>query len=246
MNWLLTKLRSYYRSVFPKKSQTIRYTFSLLFLLATVTGFATVIMSGGHMVRLEAPSRVVVDETFEIIVYADAKSAVNAINIQVPLPEDQFELLGINRGNSVLTLWTTDPYIEDGIIYLEGGTFRKGFIGEHQIATLLVRSLTAGKDAIRASSAAFYAGDGSGIEYQVHSLGSVDFVSYVSSEETSDEAHYTKLADLNNDNKITLIDISVFMSAWNNRERLIDFDNDGKMTFTDFSILLSIYFRQNR
>jgi len=246
MKNLLALISSYFRSIFPKKQSTIRYTFSLLFLLASVTGFASVILSGGHTVRLEPSSRVVVGETFEINVYANAKSPVNAVNIQVHLPENQFELLGVNRGESVLTLWTSDPYIKEGVVYLEGGTYRKGFIGEHKVATLLVRSRHDGKNSIQIKTASFYAGDGSGVEYGVSGLGAIDVVAYAADSEKTDVAHYTKLADLNNDGKISLTDISIFMTAWSSKDRIIDFDNDGKMTFTDFSIMLSVYFKQNR
>jgi len=246
MQKLFVYLVSYFRTIFPKKHQTIRYTFSLLFLLATVAGFASVILSNGHTVRLEATSRVTTGETFEINVYANAKSAVNAVNVQILLPEQQFQLLGVNRGESVLTLWTSDPHIKSGVVYLEGGTYRKGFIGEHKIATLLVRSLVEGKNTVRVKEASFYAGDGSGLEFKVGGLGGVDLIAYAPDTEKTDLVHYAKLADLNNDGKITFTDISIFMSFWNSKDRIIDFDNDGKMTFTDFSIMLSIYFKQNR
>jgi hypothetical protein len=217
-----------------------------LLLLATVAGFASVIVSGGHSVRLEASSKATVDDVFKITVFALAKTPINAVNIQVALPSEQFELLGVNRGESVLTLWTTDPYIENNVVYLEGGTFRKGFIGEHKIATLLVRPLRDGKSTITVQSASFYGGDGSGTVFMVSGLGGVEVVTYPADQSITDSAHILTVADLNNDGVLSISDISIFIAAWNRKDRVIDFDNDGKMTFSDFSILLSLYFKQNR
>jgi len=243
MGKLYSIIISLYRTVLPKRQVTIRYTFSLLFILATISSVAAVIVSGGDRVRMESKSDVTIGETFDVHVFADAKSAVNAVDIKIHLPEDKFTLLGVNRGGSVLTLWTKDPYIEDGIVYLEGGTFRRGFIGEHKIATLLVKSLVDGKHSLQFREASFYAGDGSGSKYVVEGLGQTDLVAYKPDDEKDMISHYHLIADLNDDKKITLADISIFMSAWANRDRIIDLNNDGKMSFRDFSIILTIFFR---
>ena len=50
------------------------------------------------------------------------------------------------------------------------------------------------------------------------------------------------LTDISGDGKVTLRDVSMFMSAWKNKDKLFDFNGDGKMTFRDFSIILADLF----
>ena len=70
---------------------------------------------------------------------------VNAVDISVTFSPDQVEILGIDRGQSVITLWTEDPHVEGNAVIMRGGTYAKGFVGEHKIATLKVRAKASGK-----------------------------------------------------------------------------------------------------
>jgi len=45
--------------------------------------------------------------------------------------------------------------------------------------------------------------------------------------------------DLDNDGKVTLKDVSIFMSNWHSKAVIYDFNGDGRMNFIDFSIILA-------
>ena len=112
------------------KSHTVNLAFPLVFAAATFLGAAALLHDDVSYVRIETTSQnVSAEEEFSIKVYAGAHVPVNAIDIALSFPEDQIKVKGIDVGESVITIWTREPYIEDGRIIMQGGTFRKGFMG---------------------------------------------------------------------------------------------------------------------
>jgi hypothetical protein len=228
------------------RNPTVRYMFSLAFLLLIVMSVAAVVGSSKSAIVLETNQKQhTPGESFSINVYAVATTPVNAVSLSIGYPEDKIEILGIDRGESVITLWTSDSRVENGAVILEGGTYRKGFVGKHLIATINAKARSAGEVVITTKEANLLAGDGRGTKIDAKvGEDSVARVQIAESNGTLEgEAVVLLVSDVNSDGKVTLEDISIFMVEWVKQNNRYDFNNDGSMTFKDFSILLSNYFR---
>ena len=168
------------------------------------------------------------------------------------MPNAQVKYLGADIGESVITLWTKEPYYDKGTVYMSGGTYRKGFVGKHRIATINAQALTSGVAQIGVSHADLYAGDGTGAKVEVVAAGedSAELViaredgTYAPNAAVGGDVTFTIVGDVDGDGKVTLTDISTFMAAWHNQSSTYDFNNDSKMTFRDFGIILAKYFLQ--
>ncbi|MCA9360567.1 hypothetical protein KC730_01605 [Candidatus Kaiserbacteria bacterium] len=211
-------------------------------------GAAVVTSSDVSYVRLETSDTTIqAGEQFSVQVFAFAHVPVNAIDITLQFDSKSFEVLGVDRGQSVLTIWTRDPVIENGRVLLQGGTFRKGFLDEHLIATINLKAKETGQSTFEATDVVLLAGDGSGSQISVAKSLDSKVSLFVYDENTSPEsigANVTidLITDLDGDGKVTLKDISTFMAAWHNKDNMYDFNGDGRMTFRDFSIILSNFF----
>lgn len=251
----MNKLRTVINWIFPtltrKNSRTVHYAYSLMFAIAAVVSVAAVVSTEASYVRLESNVQMVeAGEQFRVLVYAYAHTAVNAVDIALQFSPEYVEVIGVDRGESVITLWTEDPRIEDDRIVLSGGTYQRGFLGEHLIATVRLRAKAAGRTEFLAQDVRFLAGDGRGTQVStIEGAGTVSTIIY--DENTDPEtiaggADFVIVTDLDGDGQVTLRDISVFMSAWAGDGQKFDFNNDNRMTFRDFSIILAAYFFQNR
>lgn len=244
----------------PQKSFTVRYAFPLVFTFAALLGAAAAITSDTRSsIRLEtSQSSVRAGERFEINVFANAKVAVNAVDIQLNFPTDQIKILGIDTGESVITLWTRDPYVENNTVYLQGGTFRRGFIGDHLIATINAQAVETGLAKVTVGDATLLAGDGSGSKVAVSKNDDETSSIFVAASDgtyteidpsTADlrlksSASIVIVTDIDGDGRVTVTDISRFMLGWASRTVVYDFNGDGFMTFRDFGIILSDSFFQ--
>jgi hypothetical protein len=212
-----------------------------------VASFASVVGSSKSSIILETKqSQSAPDETFFIAVYAVANTPVNAVSLSIAYPEDKIEVLGIDRGESVITLWTSEPRVENGAVLLEGGTYRKGFVGKHLIATIRAKARATGEIVFSTTEANLLAGDGKGTEINAK-IGEESQLRLKIAESTDGTleagAVVLLVSDVNADGKVSLDDISIFMAEWVKQNNRYDFNNDGAMTFKDFSILLANYFR---
>ncbi len=244
-------LKSLVTFLFPtailRNSRTVHYAFSFLFLFAALMGMAAVVSHDLSAIKIVASAPSVERGTvFSIDVLVSASTPVNAVTITLQFPPDQVEVLGVDRGESVLTLWTSDPKVENGTVFLEGGTYKKGFIGEHKIATINVRALKAGKATFATGDIKLLAGDGKGTVVKTNTTAGT--LSTAIFEPGSDPSALVAtgavvvVTDLDGDGVVSLRDISSFMASWSNGGEVYDFNRDGKMTFRDFSILLSDFF----
>lgn len=244
--WFVNKVKAYRSN--RVSSKTVKYMFPAILGTVLLFGASTITSDNKSYVYLNPDIRTVeVGEVVSVEVGVSAHTPINAVDITVEFPADTVEVFSVDRGQSVLTLWTEDPVISSNFVQLSGGTFRRGFIGDHEIATIKFRAKQAGQYTIKSQEVTFVAGDGSGNEVEVSSVGTDSTVLFNFDENTSPEEIKIAIAsgittDLNNDGKVTLQDISAFMGAWNNRTQLFDFDNDGRMTFKDFSIILADFF----
>lgn len=234
-------------STFRKRPRgTVRTTFSL-----SVVGLllsASLIGSDASYVKLSLDDALVEEsERMAVEIIAFSNTPVNAVDVVVQFDGDVLDVVAVDRGGSVLTIWTEDPIIEANRVILRGGTFRRGFLGEHNVATIEFLPKTTGSTRITLGEVLLLAGDGEGtVVPTADSLySSVDAFVY---DETTDlstvtlKTDRTKITDVNNNGAVDLVDVSAFMGAWANRDRIFDFNGDGMMTFRDFSILLADVF----
>lgn len=226
-----------------KYFRTVRVAFPLVIVTALIAGFANVISENASFVTIEAKTPIVQrDQVFFIDVSVTAHVPINAIDLTIDYPENKIVIDNIDVGTSVITLWTKEPYAENGNIYLSGGTFRKGFIGEHTIARIKAHATESGEARLSIKDTELIAGDGQGtqidsVEDKEKSIARI----YVSGEDglISGKVEITFVTDIDGDGKIDLKDISAFMAAWFTKSKIYDFDGDGRMTFKDFSIILA-------
>lgn len=251
MKWIATLLSFIKRNFLnANSSRTVRYAYSLaIFALLAAAGVASVINFEGSYVSLEVPNnRVAQNELFEIDVYANATEAVNAIDITLYYPEDKLEIFGIDTGESVITLWTTDPIAKNGQITLQGGAYRRGFRGKHLIATINARASEGGIVEFSADNIAFLAGDGTGDKVPVVETDEQRTQIYVFGEtrtnadgeiEFSAEGTLRIITDIDGNGNVDMGDISAFMGAWGTGNLRFDFNGDSVVSFRDFAIILA-------
>jgi hypothetical protein len=241
-------LRALWKFLFPTHLhahyETVRYAFPVVFVAAFVASLAAVVSSNQSFVSIETTAQTVArDQEFYVDVKVSAHVPINAVDLQIAYPEHTVAIEGIDTGRSVITLWTEEPYARNGTIYLRGGTFRQGFVGEHTIARIRVRAREAGEAQLAVRETALVAGDGRGTPVTVSQNPSRNalkiLVTGTADGVITGEAVLAVVTDANGDGQVNVGDITLFMSAWLTREHFYDFNNDGKMTFRDFSILLA-------
>jgi len=244
----LVSLISTYITQPARKGSTIRYMFPAFLTLAGVFGVAALSSSDASYIRLETTSTIVESGSrFKVDVYARAHVPVNAVDITLRFDSRAVEVLGVDRGQSVITLWTENPIIEKDKVVLRGGTYRRGFVGEHKIASINLTAVQTGQSNFGVSDVILLAGDGTGKQVSVAEALDSKFSLYIYDENTTPESIGVNVAisvitDIDGDGKVTIKDISMFMAAWHSKDKIYDFTGDGKMTFRDFSVLLASFF----
>ncbi len=241
MRYTFAKIIRWYRKRTRPHGATVRYAFPAVIALSAVVSFAATLLSDTSYVRISTvPKHVVAGEEITISVFASAHVPTNAVDLKIAYPEEQLDINSIDTGESVLTIWTEEPYAKDGFIHLRGGVFRKGFLGEHLVARIKARAIESGEAHIVASETVFLAGDGKGTAVAVTHTGSEKASVHI------DEAGTLKslvtigiVTDIDGDGDVDISDIQDFLLAWRNSQSAFDFNGDGKMTFRDFGILLA-------
>ena len=258
MNFIRNILYTICAPCHPNKSATVRYAFPLVFAFAAFIGTAALLNSSGSYIHLTSSAQTVqAGEPFSVDVFANAHVPVNAIDIKLRFPKEYVDIQGIDTGESVITLWTQEPYVDGDTVVLRGGTFRKGFRGDHKIATINAVARQSGLAQISVGDVLLLAGDGSGSKVAVSKSTDASKTVYIANEhgqlpgtETSQDggvqlqgnATVFVVTDIDNDGQVTLADISTFMTEWSSRDVIYDFNGDGQMTFRDFGIILAHYF----
>lgn len=242
--WLQRWLYKFCVSCRPRRSRTVRFAFPLVLVSIALLSAAAPTFDTSSYVTLEADTLVIKEgDTVSIDVSVFAHEPVNAIDLSVYYPLSQLEIINIDAGQSVITLWTQDPYIENNTAHFQGGTYRKGFEGEHFIARIDAVAKRGGVADVVAQDVRLLAGDGSGTEVPVSSEAGNQTVQVrianSDGELVGEVALLRIVTDIDGDGQVNLKDISSFMAAWNSRDVIYDFSGDGKMTFKDFAIILA-------
>lgn len=248
MKTFLKKIISILHWRLPKEQRPVRFMHSIAITVTFASLVALLVTNltatQASRVSLTASEQIVQPEQqFKIDVYIDATVPINAASLDVQFDPARVEVLGINRGESVITLWTEDPRVENNKVLLRGGTYRKGFIGRHLIATIRVKALSEGHAAFAMANIQLLSGDGTGNSVPYSTQDNPPRVTIATANsQLATETEVRSLADLDSTERITMREVSIFMAAWSNREVLYDFNNDGKMDLRDFSILLYRFF----
>jgi hypothetical protein len=242
---LLTRLwQKLFKSRLTPKP-TVKYMFPLVFGFAAVLAASVISSDTSYIKLVPSTTTVLTGERFTIEVYASAHVPVNALDITINFASDKVEIVSVDKAQSVLTVWTEEPTITNNTIKFGGGTFRRGFVGEHLVATIKVRAKQTGQTEFMVSDAQLLAGDGMGSVVKVSKSGPDSRTSFYIYDQNTDPAEISAKvglninADIDGDGRVTLKDISVFMSAWHSKSVIYDFNRDGKMNFVDFSIILA-------
>lgn len=239
--------KSSLKTLFPWIRQqhlsTIRYAFPLVLFATLFASLASVVSESESYITIKTDTETITQGGFFYIdVRIAAHTPINAVDLSITYPDNQIVIDSIDTGTSVITLWTETPHAENGVISLRGGTFRKGFIGEHTIARIKAHGEESGIARIVLKDSQLVAGDGHGTEVPVSlsdSLNEARVVVMAIDGKVDGKADLSIITDTNNDGKVNLADISAFMAAWFTKGSTFDFDSDGRMTFSDFSILLA-------
>lgn len=230
----------------PKSHGPVRYMFPLFLGLAALLS-ATVLNSVSYSYIKIVPSATSLtkDDTFSLNVYAFAHVPVNAVDIALTFTNDAIEISSVDTGESVITLWTEKPYVEKDKVIMRGGTYQRGFKGEHLIAVINAKAKKTGPVDFAVADVDLLAGDGKGTAVLTGSLAESKANLYiydfgdVHDGKIKASASVMVISDINGDGKVSVSDISVFLAAWHSKDRVYDFNSDGKMTFKDFAIILA-------
>ena len=232
-----------------KKNSTVRMMFSFSILgFLMLLGAAAITSNSVSYVRLQADKTTIqTGQNFSLDVYAYAHVPVNAVDVTLRFEPDAVEVIGVDKGQSVITLWTEEPIIEKNRVILRGGTFRKGFIGEHKVATINLKAKKSGESQFFAANVMLLAGDGKGTPVSVAQTDDSSVSLYVYDENADPSnigvnINVSIVTDIDGDGKVSLKDISSFMGAWSSKTHVYDFNGDGRMSFKDFSIILADVF----
>ncbi len=242
MNWISNSILP------PKKKGVVRFMFPAAASIVALMSASVILSTEASYVRLEASKTTVeAGGNFSVQIYAYAHEPVNAIDVTINYDSNKVSVEQIDRGQSVITIWTEDPVITDNKIIFSGGTFRRGFLKEHLIASVDFKAKSTGPSEFSVSDLLLLAGDGTGTEVAVSEVIDSKLNLFIYDENSDPakikvEATLNLLTDLDGDGKITLRDISAFMAAWHDKSAFYDFNSDGKMSFRDFSIILANYF----
>jgi archaellum component FlaF (FlaF/FlaG flagellin family) len=229
-----------------RRRGTVRTMFSFA-TLAFLLGAALITSTEASYIKLKASKSVLeAGERFSIDVYAYAHVPVNAVDITLKFEEDSVTVRSVDKGQSVLTIWTQEPIVKNGEVIMRGGTYRKGFIGEHKIATIELEAKKSGESELIAKNVVLLAGDGKGTPVSVAESNDSSLSVYVM-DENEDPANIAVnvkvdiMTDIDGDGYVGIRDLSAFMGAWSSSTtgKVYDFNNDGKMSFKDFSIILA-------
>jgi len=246
MGKLSEKIRKYLHR--QDRKGTVRFMFPALISAAAILGASLIAATDTSYVSLSASKTMVeAGSRFSVDIYAYANTAVNAVNVTLNFDGDKITVSEVDRGQSVITVWTKDPTVEKNRVILSGGTYRRGFIGKHKIASVDFVAEKSGQVNLSVSDVLFLAGDGEATPVLTSETLDSSAVVYVYGQ--GDDPSQIKIkinknlaTDLDGDGEVTLKDISAFMGAWSNKSKFYDFNGDNKMTIRDLSIILANYF----
>lgn len=161
--------------------------------------------------------------------------SVNAVEGKITFPSDKLEVISISKEDSIISLWAQEPVTSSNSIAFSGGLPSPGFIGTAgKIMTILFNVKSEGDAVIGIEDAQVLANDGF----------ATNILSEIIPTNLSLSKLKIKIADINDNGKVDLIDVSILLTNWGTpKNQNADLNGDGKVSAKDLSILLSKWSR---
>ena len=192
------------------------------------------------------------NEKFTISVLVDSDIAVNAFSGQLSYNPKIIEVSEIKYNTSIADLWVEEPWYSngDGTIQFAGGTTAPGgFTGSGSLLEIIFNPIASGEAQISLNTAQIFIHDGFGTEANItQNIDSLFTVTAIEKQaklvvDSQSKGTITIITDasrfdLNNDQKINLADISIFILNLLSNNPRFDFNQDGHVNTTDLSLIL--------
>ena len=195
----------------------------------------------------------VVGETFTTSVVVSSETPTNVFKGVVHFDPSILVIEAIDYNTSIADLWAERPWYENGegtLNFIGGTTRRGGFIGTGELITITFHAIQEGEANISIDSVRILQHDGLGTDTTV----AVPIDAIFTVEESVIEqqtvlqksvvgsalrvVHERPSTDLNEDNKQSIVDVSIFMKDLATQNQRSDFNQDGKVNTADLSIIL--------
>jgi|SRR3989344_2611857 len=157
--------------------------------------------------------------------------SINAVEGKITFPSDKLEVTGISKENSIISLWAEEPVPSSNSIAFSGGLPSPGFIGTAGKVMIISFKVKSDGDAvIDIEDAQVLANDGF----------ATNILSEIIPTNISLSKPKSKIADINDNGKVDLVDVSILLNNWGTpKNKSTDLNGDGKVNAKDLSILLS-------
>lgn len=232
-------------------------TFSRLLGASVVAAF---IGLGSYFIHVSNPEATIsvqpttatasVGGEIKVHVVVESSTPVNAFAGELHFDPTQLAVSRIDYNNSIADLWAEKPWYENGagtINFAGGSTQPGGFVGSGILITVAFTTKSAGVSAVEISKAQILRHDGLGsdipLNEPVDALFTITPDAAPVIEITSDRTQVVVASegvnlDLNNDGRVSLGDVSVFLQYLVTGDLRGDLNGDGRVSLTDMSILL--------
>ncbi len=225
---------------------------SALIGLLTLTGLYILPNMSASTAMTIAPATLttLVDTTFTIQIVVTSATAVNAFAGRLSFDPDILTVTHIDYNTSIADLWAEEPWYNDGagtVSFAGGSTHPGGFTGSDTLVTITFTAINSGDANVRLDQIQILQHDGLGTEAAASDT--IDSVFTITPTAETELPPVEKTAvsvispttplDLNNDTKITIADMSIFMLYLTTNDIRADFNSDGKVGTADLSILLN-------
>lgn len=191
-------------------------------------------------------------DTFTVQVLTTSDIPVNVFKGTVQFNEKVLAVANIDYNTSLADLWAEEPWYKngEGTIGFAGGTTRPGgFTGTEGLLTITFKAIATGNGGLVLTDTQILMHDGLGTEAPLTDYidtlflvasGTTDIVVEHKTKSLADVlvADIIPKPDLNNDGKVNMIDVSLFLLYLPVNNPKGDIDNNGKVNNADLSIIL--------
>lgn len=227
---------------------------ALMALLSSVGYFWVSLQEETYTTRMDlVPTAAVLTlgDSFSTSVVLEADTPINAFTGVVTFDPQQLQVARIDYNTSIADLWAEEPWYKngDGTIHFAGGTTDSGgFTGEGMILTITFTSIGAGDATVRIKNASVLRHDGFGTETALQPpIDGLFTVATPATETVSTNQPATTVSvrdeslvgDINNDGKVSIGDMSSFLTYLATGDSRGDLNRDGRVSVVDLSILVS-------
>lgn len=194
---------------------------------------------------------ILVGEEFTVAIEVATNVPTNVYAGEVHFDSKIFTVKSIDYNTSIANLWAEEPWYSngDGTVNFAGGTTAEGgFVGSDNILHITFKTLKAGAGEIGLKDAHILLYDGLGTDAKLAPrkpivIGSQPQQTQLNARPISKDTSVSVREDapsydLNNDGKVSLGDVSMFMANLKSSDKRFDLNADGKIGLRDLNMLL--------